>query len=207
MLSDFLEINGGESLRKGCNIQHRMWGEMMRNERPPSRLMFNRIVDYLAKGNPTRKKAFRDALWEQILDLTRHPLSINMKVMVAPMPAPRPRLQMSGMFPRVYNPPKYTKWKRDFALMVGNIGHITGPCRIYVEYHTLAKSKPLGPHTKQADIDNFDKAFLDALQDNGLIDNDKDVYWMDSRKYNSFEDCVKFTIWYDTIYPNKKGLL
>lgn len=207
MLSDFLMVNGGLEIKRSCGIRNHIWDSMLNNERPPSIRLFNSIVKHLGKGNATREKAYKEALWREILKLTPLSRSINMKIMKEPMAAPRPRFVMSGRFPRVYNPPKYTLWKRQFALLVGNMGTIVGPCKIHVEYHELSKTKPLGPHQKQSDIDNFDKAFLDALQLNGLLNNDMDVFSMNSHKYSSYESCVTFRIWYDSITTNEKGLL
>lgn len=207
MLSDFLELNGGLELKKGCKIRNSVWERMMNNEEPPSIKLFHQMVEYLSKGNGTKRKAYTQALWKEILKLRAFPRTINMKIMKKPMAAPRPRFQMSGRYPRVYNPPKYTQWKRQFAVLVGNMGTIVGPCKIKVQYHEKSKTLSLGPHQKKGDIDNFDKAFLDALQMNGLLHDDKDVFWMESRKYTSYDDFIEFSISYDEIWPNEKGLV
>ena len=204
MLSDFLTANGGIKLKKACSVRNNIWERMINNQAPPSVALFHRIVDHLSSGSPAKKKAYTDALWGEILKLWKPTRSINLTVMKKPMAAPRPRFRMNGRFPRAYNPPKYTQWKREFALLVGHIGRIVGPCRIYVEYHEKAKTLALGPHQKQMDIDNFDKAFLDALQVNGLLEDDKDVYWMDSRKYSSYADFIRFQIFFDEIWTNEK---
>ena len=207
MLSDFLKINGGLELKKACRIRDNAWEIMINNQGPPTIKMFHRIVEHLSQGNGTKKKAFTNALWKEILNLRGLPRTINMKIVKKPMPAPRRRFQMSGRYPRVYNPPKYTQWKREFAILVGDMGTIVGPCKIKVEYHESSKTLALGPHQKKGDIDNFDKAFLDALQMNGLLEDDKDVFSMESTKYTSFDDFVQFTIWFDELWPNEKGLV
>ena len=206
MLSDFLTANGGEKIKKACYIQQRIWFEMMNNERAPSLKTFNRIVDYLADGQEYRVQAYRKALFDAILQMTKHLRRLDLCVHVQPMAAPRPRFSTQGRFGRVYNPPNYTAWKRNFSDLVGNVGMIVGPCTIEAEYHfKTGSSHVMGPHTTRKDIDNLDKALLDSLQLNGLLEDDKNVYQMTSTKLFGYQNKIKFIIRFDDIWTNKKG--
>ena len=76
------------------------------------------------------------------------------------------------------------------------------------EYLFAAPSnKALGPHLGNKDIDNLDKSLLDALQLNGLIENDKFVYEMSSAKFYSYQNMIQFTIFFREKVENEKGVV
>lgn len=90
----------------------------------------------------------------------------------APVPASRPRVSKWG----VYYSDTYKKWKaaaaRDFP--TGPIMVLKGPLAVTLEVvckrpQKLTSSIPVG------DVDNYAKAALDAVNDAGLWDDDKQV--------------------------------
>ena len=85
--------------------------------------------------------------------------------------------------------------------MIGNIGTIDGMCHIKAGYFfKCPKAGTLGYHGNRKDIDNLDKALLDALQTNGLLQDDKYVYRMDSTKYYGFENKITIKIHHNGIW-------
>lgn len=197
-LSEFLISNGNEELRKNCRITKPIWDDILNNQRVPSPRVCENIIKYLGGDSPTKQKIYRDALWRCILYDAR-PLSLlDLVVHIVPYAAPRPRFSRMG---RVYNPKKYTKWKRDLSALVGEIGTISGPCAIVAEYHFKTPTGgTMGYHTNPKDIDNLDKALLDALQMNGLIEDDKFVYRMDSSKYYGYQDKITIKIHHNGLW-------
>jgi Holliday junction resolvase RusA-like endonuclease len=95
-------------------------------------------------------------------------------------PCQRPRL---GKFGNTYNTPKYYKHKKTLAWLLKSLG-IPQKDYEYVcikFYFAYPKSTPkkkridLEPMRGRYDIDNLVKSFLDALQDSGVISNDRCV--------------------------------
>lgn len=191
-LSEFLKMNGGLELKKKCRIPQPMWDDLLNNVRPPSITTCENIIQCLGGKSLHKQRIYRDALWKCILYNAR-PISLfEMIVHISPCAAPRPRFSRFG---HPYNPKKYTQWKRKFSDLVGDIGVISGPCSISVEYYFKTSiGGDLGYHSKLKDIDNLDKSTLDALQLNGLIEDDKNVYEMNSIKFFGFEDKIKIKI-------------
>lgn len=95
-------------------------------------------------------------------------------------PAQRPRL---GKYGNAHNTPKYSNYKKTLAWMLKSLG-IPPKDYEYVcirFYYAYPKSTPnkhrkdLEPMRGKYDIDNLIKTFLDALQDAGIISNDRCV--------------------------------
>lgn len=89
-------------------------------------------------------------------------------VTMPPMGKARPRMTRRG---RTYMPAPYMEWKKEFSARA-KIGwcpwpKITGPFSIKVVFGT--KSGKM-----RSDLDNCIGSVLDALQDAGLIANDRD---------------------------------
>ena len=192
LLSEFLKLNGGLELKKRARIKSQTWEDLLKNVYPPTRTICENIISYLGGDSDERKKYYSDVLWECILEIDKPTRVLDITVHVEPCAAPRPRFTRFG---RVYNPSKYTSWKKNLSNIIGNIGVISGPCWISAEYHfKCTNQSKLGYHTSVKDIDNLDKSVLDALQMNGLLLDDKIVYRMDSIKYFSFQNMIKLKI-------------
>lgn len=105
-----------------------------------------------------------------------------------PMPAPRPRAGRGG----VHNPQAYTDWKDNIAWDIklrsrqsnGDFGDV--PVEVNLMLYPTAAALQIveadpndGRDTTRrrlkGDIDNYLKAYLDALQHSGVIVNDRQV--------------------------------
>ena len=93
-------------------------------------------------------------------------------------PCQRPRL---GKYGNTHNPIKYTKHKRLLAFLLKNSGIPKGDYRA-VKLHYFfpyPASEPkknridLAPYNRKYDVDNLVKSFFDALQDSGIIEDDR----------------------------------
>ncbi len=200
LLSEFLKINGGEKLKKACHIKESAWNNMMSNLCPPSKTISENIVQYLGKKSIVKQEAYRTALWNSILEIQKTTQVLDLTIYIKPHAAPRPRFTKYG---RIYNPSSYTDWKKRFSDLLGDIGTITDGCSIQAGYYfEVPSTGRLGYHTNQKDIDNLDKSLLDALQMNGLLEDDKTVYRMDSTKYFSFRDKITLKIFHSGFWTN-----
>jgi Holliday junction resolvase RusA-like endonuclease len=84
-----------------------------------------------------------------------------------PMPAPRPRAAKRGKFISIYNPSSYTKWKEGAAALLrahAPVPPIATPVRVTVTF-TCKRPKTTKLAAPKPDIDNYVKAFLDAMTD------------------------------------------
>ena len=99
-------------------------------------------------------------------------------------PKPRPKFDSRGVSGRTYNPDEYTTWKELISVELSRMGlhpqYLDVPVRLeagfgtdYIDFQLF----PLAPHRRPkhvtADIDNLAGGLMDALQDHGLIANDK----------------------------------
>ena len=95
-------------------------------------------------------------------------MTVTMLISMPPMGKARPRVTKSG---HAFMPSSYTKWKKDFATRAVFAWrpwpNITGPFSIKITIGT--KSGKM-----RSDLDNSAGSVLDALQDAGLIANDRD---------------------------------
>ena len=98
-----------------------------------------------------------------------------MFIPMAPMGKARPRVTRSG---HAFMPNSYTKWKKDFGARAKFAWHpwppISGPFLIRITIGT--KSGKM-----RSDLDNSAGSVLDALQDAGLIANDRDCRQLSAR--------------------------
>lgn len=94
-----------------------------------------------------------------------------------PVPASRPRVERYG----THNTPKYDDYKSDFskelqgAFPAERATPIKGPFKLTATFCRKYKHK--------ADIDNFLKALMDAIQDSGIIENDSDITHVDANMF------------------------
>jgi Holliday junction resolvase RusA-like endonuclease len=93
-------------------------------------------------------------------------------------PKPRPR----GKGKHFYNPPDYTEWKADIAEEVAlryRKAHFKGPVSIGISFARKTFTVTIEETDRQrhgrSDIDNLAGGVLDALQDAGIIENDRFV--------------------------------
>lgn len=102
-----------------------------------------------------------------------------------PVPCARPRV-ING---RAYTPADYARWKQGAALVLRS-QRVVIPGPVWVEitvYHNRPISRPLhvsgddwrtgGAHyaISRGDLDNYVKGVLDAMQDGGVLANDRQV--------------------------------
>ena len=101
-----------------------------------------------------------------------------------PVPQPRPRATVVSGKARVYNPPTTKAYKQEIIRMFVRVpDHFPEgiPVRVTIEYFfqlpkTLQRKKdPAGLilHTRKPDLDNLNKAVLDALSDSGIWNDDQ----------------------------------
>jgi len=110
---------------------------------------------------------------------------------VAPVPASRPRVtRWSTFFPK-----KYTQFKEDMVMALGNTTFIPSTKLIYAQldfYVQIPKSWSKKKKTlkngrycdNNADIDNYCKAILDSLEGT-YYENDKQIVMIRARKFYS----------------------
>ena len=128
------------------------------------------------------------------------------------VPQGRPRLTTIGGHPRAYDPPRSRKYKakvRAYAQRAGRMEPITGPVKLTLEeYRPIPKSwsknkreaartQRLLPTTRP-DMDNVEKAIMDAL--NGLAWND-DAQVVLKVSMKVYSDDPRVAVEVDEIYP------
>jgi Holliday junction resolvase RusA-like endonuclease len=96
---------------------------------------------------------------------------------IDPYPTSRPRLGKGG----AYNAPKYTKYKNNLIILIKSL-HIPKNDYSYVRINfffpypkTTAKKDRIenAPMRYKYDIDNLIKAIFDALQQSGVLEDDR----------------------------------
>jgi Holliday junction resolvase RusA-like endonuclease len=97
---------------------------------------------------------------------------------IEPKPTPRPRLGRGG---HTYNPPEYTKYKSNLGFLLKSL-HIPKQDYSYVRINfyfsypqsTSKKNRiDKAPMRYKYDIDNLLKAIFDAMQNVGIIEDDR----------------------------------
>jgi len=118
---------------------------------------------------------------------------------VAPVPASRPRVtRWSTFFPK-----KYTQFKEDMVMALGNTTFIPSTKLIYAQldfYVQIPKSWSKKKKTlkngrycdNNADIDNYCKAILDSLEGT-YYENDKQIVMIRARKFYSETPRIEYT--------------
>lgn len=120
---------------------------------------------------------------------------MNFFVMGTPKPQARPKAFSRGKFTKVYSP--VTEWRNDVKYAAAQqVGEFEGAVKIQIHYHfhrpkshygtgrnssVLKKSAP-DQMIKRPDLDNLNKAVLDALQDAMLLQDDSAVVQLESMK-------------------------
>ena len=118
---------------------------------------------------------------------------------VAPVPASRARVTRWS----TYFPKKYTQFKKDMELALGNTCFTPSDKLIYAQLDffvampkSCSKKKRLDKSGKfcdnNADIDNYIKAILDSLEGT-YYENDKQIVMIRGRKYYSETPRIEYT--------------
>lgn len=118
---------------------------------------------------------------------------------ITPMPTPRPRLGKYG----VYNPSKYTKYKRNMLFLVmalhipkGDYGRLE--CTFHIPFPQSTAKKRLidgTPHRKKPDLDNYEKGLMDSLESAGILNNDSQIFSKESHKlYTTGNGYIEFKL-------------
>ena len=139
---------------------------------------------------------------------------IEFKVIGTPKPQSRPKAFSRGKFTSVYSP--VTAWRNDVKYAAHKIyekqGQIDGAVIVDIEYYfkrpkshygtgknsdVLKASAPKNM-VKRPDLDNLNKAVLDAIQDANLMADDSAVVRLMSTKHYVFRDYAegaRINIW------------
>jgi len=139
--------------------------------------------------------------------------SLEFTVIGTPKPQQRPRAVNRGGFSKVYSP--MTEWKERVIKAASELreqGHyFDSPLKVLINYHfsrpkshygtgkNKDKLKDSAPkhHIKRPDLDNLNKAVLDAIGDAGLWKDDSIISILSSHKgYTSGPE--RATIWINT---------
>ena len=106
-------------------------------------------------------------------------------------PCQRPRIGKHG----AYNPPKYSKHKKDLTFLIKMLkiqpaDYKAVKLTFYFPYPTSEPKKnriDLAPMNRKYDIDNLVKSFFDALQESGVITDDRRICGLYAIKLFSVE--------------------
>ncbi len=122
------------------------------------------------------------------------------RIDITPRPSPRPRLGKHG----TYNEPWYTKYLKDVRLLlrlkkIPKDEYSELRAYFYLPYPKSTAKKNLingAPHCKKPDADNILKGFCDALEKEGIIENDSRLYKKDIEKRYTTEKtgCIIFSL-------------
>jgi Holliday junction resolvase RusA-like endonuclease len=129
---------------------------------------------------------------------------ITFKVFGTPKPQSRPKAFSRGKFTSVYSP--VTAWRNDVKYAAHKVfedqGQIDGAVIVEIEYYfrrpkshygtgknsDILKASAPKRMTKRPDLDNLNKAVLDAIQDSNLLKDDSAVVRLISTKHYVFRD-------------------
>jgi Holliday junction resolvase RusA-like endonuclease len=118
----------------------------------------------------------------------------RVEVIADPVAQPRPRATVVAGRPRIYNPPTTKAYKSQIInLFVRIPGRYEQgvPVKVTIDYYfdrpkSMNRKKDEDKiicHTKKPDLDNLNKAVLDALSESGIWHDDRQVADLRSRKF------------------------
>lgn len=95
-------------------------------------------------------------------------------------PKARPRVTSRG----TYMPKAYTEWKKAVGMIMAlRMKPLTGRVQVSMVFHsdhfTISVNKTEKERHGRADLDNLIGGVLDALVDAGVIEDDRDVVWLE----------------------------
>jgi|TARA_Y100000296_G_scaffold86818_1_gene128000 Holliday junction resolvase RusA-like endonuclease len=102
----------------------------------------------------------------------------NSKTLVVPI---RPITINQAWCGRKFKTPRYKKWREEMGWLVKGKGKVKW-CNIELEFHIK--------HFATTDVDNLIKPVLDALEEGGVIENDKYVVSVKATKYKSSNERI-----------------
>lgn len=122
------------------------------------------------------------------------------KLDIDAIPTPRPRLGKFG----TYNPAHYTKYKKSLVILLKSL-NIPKEDYSYVKvffHFPYPSSTPKknrideAPMRYKYDIDNLLKAFFDALQDAGIVEDDRKIAGVYAEKFFTIHQkgCIEFEL-------------
>ena len=120
--------------------------------------------------------------------------SLERKLRMSPKAQPRPKATVVQGHARIYNPKSADDYKTEVVKLFARIPeHFDEgtPLRVTIDYFFIRpqslerKRDPDGfmRHTKKPDLDNLNKAVLDAIGNSGLWHDDRQVCELRSRKF------------------------
>lgn len=127
---------------------------------------------------------------------------IQMTLDLTPVPKARPRVTRSG---KVYTPSKTSEYEKGIAKMTSRQPALLGALELDVTF--VLKRPSNTPRSKpdrfikagsRGDLDNYIKAFLDGLQQSGVVPNDAAVVRISASKvYAALEESphIEFKLW------------
>ncbi len=117
------------------------------------------------------------------------------KIIIEPLPTPRPKVSVRGGHPSAYYPAKYNTYIQELVLRLRalRIKEIEGLISISVIF-TMTKTRTGKSPRPKGDVDNYLKGFLDALQKAGIIKNDADVVELTKIQKRFGEAGIEFQI-------------
>lgn len=106
------------------------------------------------------------------------------RLLLDPLPCPRPRIAVRGKFPTAYYPASYQTWKNEAAKLLTErrpAETFSGPLKVNVRFEAQRPKTTKLAHPKP-DIDNYLKSLFDALTQSGWWDDDCQVVQVSARK-------------------------
>jgi len=103
---------------------------------------------------------------------------INCKTFVIPI---KPITVNQAWCGRKFKTPKYKQWREDVGWLIRKRKPIKW-CKIELDFYIK--------HFTTTDVDNLIKPILDALQENGVIENDKYIVSIKATKHRSVNERI-----------------
>jgi Holliday junction resolvase RusA-like endonuclease len=118
-------------------------------------------------------------------------LELTFSLPLRPKPSPR----SGGRFKRRFMPKDYMAWKKQFGMLVPwqakkSFNGALGLWVVFI-YARPKSHKPGSDMVPVGDVDNLSKGVMDALQDCGVIENDRQVTYLTAVKRYGAADMIK----------------
>lgn len=125
---------------------------------------------------------------------------------ITPVPAARPRVSKWG----VYYPPKYAKYRKDFAATIAAIDLppvAPSPVEVWIEFVCKRPANPANSYP-MGDIDNYVKGVLDSTQGKAFFEDDKQVESLRATKrYALGSEEPHISVWVGLSSPASEDVL
>lgn len=124
---------------------------------------------------------------------------LTLRLDIAPMPCPRPRVALRGRIPVAYYPADYQKWKAATAEAI-KAQLPPGVCLKGVVWVTIEniveRPKTSKLNAPKPDVDNYAKSVLDAMTAAGVWEDDSQVTSLTVTKAWGDKSCVNVYLQY-----------